>query len=189
MIEIITMKSISSSEKMILLFLFICGSGDYTFEDFMNGTDMSRSTVARCISSLYGKGFISKFTTKSPHGYDKIRYDLHKESLIAPCAQDVRPCYVYVQKLRGPGLTIGKVGIAFDVEERMKKQSKKSLFRHELLYSKLYSCYSHASSVEQKVIKSLDKFHCEMEWLPDGFTETIHEKDIYTAIKMIGEIK
>lgn len=189
MIEIITMKNISSSEKMILLFLLVSGSGDYTFEDFMDGTDMSRSTVARCLSSLYEKGFISKLTTKSSHGYDIIRYELHKESLIPPCDHEVRPCYVYVQKLRGPGLTIGKVGIAFDVEQRMKKQSKKSLFRHELLYSKLYSCYAHASSVEQRVIRNLEKFQCQREWLPDGFTETIHEKDIDKAIKIIGEIK
>lgn len=188
MLEILALQKIGASEKLILLFVFFNGPGVYTYQDFMTATNLSRPTVGRCLQNLIKEGYLLKSTEVSATGYSIISYEFCDSPMTSPSATS-KPCYVYVQRLHGVGLTIGKVGIAFNVVERIKDQSKKSLFRHELLYSRLFSCYAAASSVERHVLKSLPRFNCNKDWLPDGYTETIDERDIESAIKLIGETK
>ncbi|ADP02493.1 hypothetical protein GECvBMG_gp106c [Salmonella phage GEC_vB_MG] len=185
MLEVIKSKEISASEKVLLMFMGLNGVGVYTYQDFINSTGLSRATVGRSLSSLYEKGWIEKKTAISDSGAESIQYSISFGDSTNPKFE--RTCYVYVQELAGPGLTIGKVGIAFNVFERMRQQSKKSLFQHKLMYSKLFKSYAEAAKVEQIVLSAIPQFVCEKDWLPDGFTETIHKQDILKAIQIIEE--
>lgn len=186
MLEILKSKELGASEKVIVMFMGLNGNGVYTYQDFMDSTGLSRATVGRSLSKLYDDGWIDKKTTISPSGAESIEYALLLQK--ASVAERLnRPCFVYVQRLTGPGLTVGKVGIAFNVFERMRQQGKSSLFRHELVYSRLFECYTDASNMEKQVLRELPQFVCEKDWLPDGYTETIHVDDILHAIKIIEE--
>ncbi len=185
MLEVIKSREINASEKLLLMFMGLSGDGTYTYQDFIESTGLSRATVGRCLSSLYDKGFIDKKTSISDNGAESIEYSVSSGDSIIPKFE--RTCYVYVQELVGPGLTIGKVGVAFNVFERMRQQSKKSLFQHKLVYSRLFKSYNEAYAVEKAVLGALPQFVCEKDWLPDGYTETIHQQDILKAIEIIEE--
>lgn len=184
MISIITDKNLSSGAKVLLMFITASGDNTYTYKDFVDGTGLSKPTIARCIKELLDGGYISRYRTMRDGSYQEyIFYSTSKDG-VPECK---RKMFVYVQRLSSPNLTIGKVGIAVNPEMRKRQQRNGSCFKHDIVFSAEFDTHEEAYEVEQSLLESLIRYDCDKNWLPNGYTETILESEIPKAIEMIKE--
>lgn len=102
-----------------------------------------------------------------------------------------KPAYMYVVRWFGYGESYLKFGITNrKVIDRIEEQSNNS--KH-LDYEIIYTCYNNKGmiiqDIERKCKQTLEVGVCPKKWLPDGYTETVHDtfSNLNKIIKLIDQ--
>lgn len=95
-----------------------------------------------------------------------------------------KPAYVYIQSLSDKFLKFGITNRT--PRQRMCAQSSKSIYKHELVYQKLFDKGIDAMSIEQKIKQSLVCGVVDKSDMMDGYTETT---DISNYNKLLNIIE
>ena len=95
--------------------------------------------------------------------------------------------WVYLQKLESEERVVYKFGISSKPEQRLKQQSRKSVFTHKLLSAVGPFSYSEARKIEKEIAGAISEIPLSQNDLPDGWTETFSEKDLPQVNKIFNK--
>ena len=101
--------------------------------------------------------------------------------------QPHKPGTFYIQKLSNEEKTVYKFGISGDVVRRMREQSRKSRFNHELLHEIQFDDGNDALLLEKKIKSTIPYGVVTKEELYSGFSETFDEEYLEEVLKMIKD--